>query len=130
MTRQKQRKIVFQLTYALNYQGLENKATILEEFYNQQENPQPFPYIDNSIEGICVHWEELNSLIQPALKNWSIGRLDAVCLAILRVATYELKFNPEIPDRVAVNEAIEIAKEFGDEDSASFIHGVLSAIAK
>ncbi len=130
MTRQKQRKIVFQLVYSLNYQGIDQKESVLQEFYNQQENAEPIPYIDQTLKGICDHWDAINAMIKPALANWSMKRLSAVCLAVLRVAIYELKFNPEIPDRVAINEAIELAKEFGEEDSGSFVHGVLSAVAK
>ncbi len=130
MTRQKQRKVVFQLVYALNYQGLDCKESILEEFYSQQEGEERFPYIDETFMGICAQWDAINQLIEPVLANWSMKRLSAVCLAILRVAVYEVKFNPDVPNRVAINEAIELAKEFGDEDSGSFVHGVLSSIAK
>lgn len=129
MTRQKQRKTVFQLVYALNFQGMEHKDTILEEFYRQHEL-EKIPYINTTFNGICENWDAINGLIEPTLANWSMKRLDAVCLAILRVAVFEIKFNPEVPDRVAVNEAIELAKEFGTEDSGSFVHGVLSSIAK
>ncbi len=130
MTRQKQRKIVFQLVYSLNYQGLDQKETVLREFYNQQENADVIPYIDETLAGICDNWEKIDCIIEPALKNWKMNRITPVCLAILRVAVYELKFNENIPDRVAINEAIELAKEFGEEDSGSFVHGVLSYIAK
>lgn len=130
MTRQKQRKVVFQLVYALNYQGLDCKESILEEFYRQQELEEHLSYIDETFNGISENWDAINALIEPALANWSMKRLSAVCLAILRVAVYEVKFNSDVPDRVAVNEAIELAKEFGDEDSGSFVHGVLSSIAK
>lgn len=129
MTRQKQRKTVFQLIYALNYQGMEQKDVILEEFYKQHELEE-IPYITETFNGICENWNAINELIEPVLANWSMKRLDAVCLAVLRVAVYEIKFNPDVPDRVAVNEAIELAKEFGAEDAGSFVHGVLSSIAK
>lgn len=130
MTRQKQRKTVFQLVYSLNYQGLNNKESILNEFYRQQESVEPIPYINETFNGICENWDAINDMIEPALANWSMKRLNAVCLAILRLAVYEIKFNPDVPDRVAVNEAIELAKEFGEEDSGSFVHGVLGSIAK
>ena len=130
MTRQKQRKVVFQLVYSLNYQGLEQKDTVLEEFFRQREDDEVFPYINETVDGVVAHWEEINNLIEPCLTKWSMKRVSAVCLAILRVAVYEIKFNPEIPDRVAVNEAIELAKEFGDEDAGGFVHGVLSSIAR
>lgn len=130
MTRQKQRKVVFQLIYSIGFQSVENKETVLEEFYKQQEIEEPIQYINDTFYGVCEHWDEIDNLIAPALANWSMKRLNAVCRAILRLATFELKFNPDIPDRVAVNEAIELAKEFGEEDSGSFVHGVLSAISK
>lgn len=129
MTRQKQRRIAFQLIYALNYQGLDQVESVLEEFYNQQENGEHIPYIDETVRGICTHWDEINRAIEPALANWSMKRVSAVCLAILRVATFELKMNPDIPERVAINEAIELAKEFGDEDAGPFVHGVIGHIA-
>ena len=130
MTRQKQRKVVFQLIYSLNYQGLDQKDAVLEAFFNQREEEEPLPYIKETVDGIVTHWDEINDLIEPHLAKWTLKRLSAVCLAILRLAVYEIKFNPDIPDRVAINEAIELAKAFGDEDSGGFVHGVLSGIAK
>ncbi len=130
MTRQKQRKVAFQLIYALNYQGLEQKEQALKEFYAERESQEPIPYIDETVTGVCEHWQEIDQMIEPALSNWSIKRVSAVCMAILRLAVYEVKFNDEIPERVAINEAIELAKEFGEDDASGFVHGVLSAIAK
>ncbi len=130
MTRQKQRKVVFQLVYSLNYRGTDDLNAVLEEFYAAREEEERYSYIDDSLKGICERWEEINEMLEPAIANWSINRVSAVCIAILRLAVYEIKFNDEIPDRVAINEAIELAKEFGDNDSGKFVHGVLSYIAK
>lgn len=128
MNRQKQRKSVFQLIYSVNYQGMDYKETILEEFYRQAELEEHYDYIDQTFLGVCEKWNEIDAVIEPVLKNWSMKRLNAVCLAILRLAVYEVKYNPDVPDRVAVNEAIELAKEFGEADSGSFVHGVLGSI--
>ena len=130
MTRQKQRKVVFQLLYSIHYQGTEQKDSVLENFYRQREEDELLPYITETVNGVVEHWDEINTLIEPSLAKWTMKRLSTVCLAILRLAVYEIKFNPDIPDRVAINEAIELAKEFGDEESGGFVHGVLSAIAK
>lgn len=130
MTRQKQRKVVFQLVYSLGFQGVDQRETALREFYNQNNIQEPIAYIDQTLQGICEHWDEICAIIEPTISNWKMNRVSAVCLAILRVAVYELKFNPDIPDRVAVNEAIELAKEFGEDESGKFVHGVLSNIAK
>lgn len=130
MTRQKQRKVAFQLIYALNYQGLDQKDQILDEYYRTLEGEERIPYIDAAVGGVCEHWDAINDMIEPALSRWSMKRVSAVCMAILRLAVYEIKFDADIPDRVAVNEAIELAKEFGEDDASSFVHGVLGAIAK
>lgn len=130
MTRQKQRRVAFQLIYALNWQGPDQCENVLNTFYEQREDPERIAYIDETVSGICAHWAEIDQLIEPALANWSLRRVSAVCIAILRVAVFELKFSENIPPRVAINEAIEIAKEFGDENSGSFVHGVLGHIAK
>lgn len=129
MTRKKQRRVVFQLVYAMNYQGADQEKSVLANFYDQNPSDENYPYIDDTLAGIADHWAEINALIEPNLKNWSMNRVSAVCMAILRLAVYELKFNPEVPERVAINEAIEIAKEFGEEDASSFVHGVLGKIA-
>ncbi len=129
MTRQKQRRVVFQLIYSLSFQGLDQKDTVLNEFYNQDPAGERYLYIDQTFEGIVSNWAEIDQLIEPALKNWALNRVSSVCRAILRVAVYELKFNSEVPDRVAINEAIEIAKEFGEDDAPAFVHGVLGKIA-
>ena len=129
MTRQKQRRVVFQLVYSLNYQGIDQKESVLSEFYHQNSSQEEFPYINDTLTGICEKWNEINQIIESALKNWTMNRVSAVCLAILRLAVYEVKFNEDIPVRVAVNEAIEIAKEFGEDDAGSFVHGVLGKIA-
>lgn len=130
MTRQKQRKTAFQLIYSLNYQGIDQKDQVLKEFYAGRETDEVIPYIDETVFGVCEKWSELDAIIQPALVNWSMDRISAVCMAILRLAVYEIKFNDEIPVRVAINEAIELAKEFGEDDAGSFVHGVLGQIAK
>ncbi len=130
MTRQKQRKVVFQLIYSLGYQGVEQMEQVLQEYYRQSNLKEPIAYIDSTLQGVCARWDEINAMIEPAIENWKMNRVSAVCLAILRLAIFELKFNPDIPDRVAINEAIELAKEFGEEESGSFVHGVLSHLAK
>lgn len=130
MTRQKQRKVAFQLIYSIGFQGVDQKEQVLKEYYAGRESDERISYIDETVIGVCDRIDDIDALIEPALSKWSMDRVSAVCMAVLRLATYEIKFNDEIPVRVAINEAIELAKEFGEEDSGSFVHGVLSKIAK
>ncbi len=80
--------------------------------------------------GVEEHLEQLDEEIKKYLKNWSIARISKVSLAILRVAVYEILFTDETPASVAINEAVELAKEYSTEDDASFINGVLGSLVR
>ena len=69
---------------------------------------------------------EVDSLIDGASKKWRISRLSKTDLMLLRVAVYEIKFDSEIPDKVSINEAVELAKIYGGDDSPAFVNGVLA----
>lgn len=87
-------------------------------------------YIEAIVGGVNSLSEEIDELIKPKLKKWTINRLSKINLAILRLAIYEIVYDNEIPDKVAANEAIELAKKYGGDESASFINGVLGSIIK
>ena len=87
-------------------------------------------YIKNIRLGIEEKHEEIDAIIEKNLKNWKIERISKVNLAILRIAVYEMKYVDDVPDKVALNEAIEICKKYSDEKSVSFVNGVLDAILK
>lgn len=81
------------------------------------------------IAGVLEHREEIDRRVEQAVENWKLDRIAKVDLVILRLATYELLFCPDIPLNVCLDEAIEIAKRFGSADSSTFINGVLDKIA-
>lgn len=74
------------------------------------------------------HLEEIDHIISRHLENWTINRLANVDRNLLRIAVYEMKYMDEVPQAVTINEAVEIAKKFGDEKSSKFINGVLSKV--
>ena len=76
------------------------------------------------------NFEKVDETISESLVNWSLQRLPKVSLAVLRLAVAEILFNDDVPVSVSVNEAVEIAKTFGNEEDASYINGVLSSIVK
>ncbi len=82
------------------------------------------------IQGTIENIEKIDSVIQNQLEHWDIARLSKVDLAIIRISTYALLFEKDIPPSVTIDEAIDIAKEFGSEDSYRFINGVLDGIRK
>jgi N utilization substance protein B len=80
--------------------------------------------------GVGEHREEINRVIERSSENWRLDRMAKVDLIILRVATYELLFCPDIPMNVSIDEALEVGKRYGTEDSPPFINGVLDHVAQ
>lgn len=87
-------------------------------------------YIKTVLDGIKNHNEEIENDIEKFAENWKVDRISKINLAILKLGIYEMKYFDEVPDRVAINEAIEIAKKYSDQKSVSFINGVLDKILK
>lgn len=87
------------------------------------------PYFDELVTGILAHREAIDAAITLASTNWSLARMAPVERNVLRVAVYELLHRPDVPPKVCINEAIEIAKEFASPEGPSFINGVLNKIA-
>lgn len=82
------------------------------------------------LKAVEDNYEEVDSVIEANLQDWTLSRLPKVSLAVLRLAVAEIKYVDEVPDGVAVNEAVELAKKYGTSVDASFINGVLGAVAK
>lgn len=87
-------------------------------------------YAKKLITGIVANKEEIDSWISGAADNWTIERMQNVDRNIIRLACYEMAFVPEIPTPVAINEAVEVAKVFGGDESPKFVNGVLGRIAR
>ncbi|MCC6639213.1 transcription antitermination factor NusB [Candidatus Falkowbacteria bacterium] len=100
----------------------------LSDFSPKFENDDHF--VESTVNGVLENIADIDSLISKYATDWPIEQITIVDRNILRVGTYELKYNPEIPSKVAINEAIEIAKKFGGESSGKFVNGVLGAIFK
>jgi N utilization substance protein B len=80
------------------------------------------------VEGVSSHREAIDRLLSENLLHWKLERLTRTDRALLRLAVFEMVFDPEVPAKVAINEAVEIGKKFGGEESAKFLNGVLDAI--
>lgn len=108
------------------------EAALLSELEDDETELPDAPYLSEIVHGVLDNEEAINDAIRPYLKNWTLERLPKTDSIILQIAVYELFFakNEEIPQRVALNEAIELAKDFSDEKSRKFINGVLSNMVK
>ncbi|CDQ17895.1 NusB antitermination factor [Halobacillus karajensis] len=83
-------------------------------------------FLNDLVHGVMQNREELDKWISDNLDNWTLPRLAKVEKTVLRMAAYEMKYKEDVPPQVAINEAIELAKIFGEEDSGKFVNGVLS----
>ena len=129
MTRQQEREETFLMLCEYGY----DNTRFAEEIYETAKGArgvEDSTYIASVLEGVIANRAEIDALISAHSSGWKISRLSVVTAAILRLATYEMRFCPEIPVNVSMNEAIELAKKFDDEKARSFVNGVLNAIAK
>jgi N utilization substance protein B len=96
---------------------------------DRQNQEAIFGYARDIVQGVVDHHEEIDDLLETYSQGWALDRMPNLDRAILRVAVWEILHNPDVPDAVAVNEAVEMAKEFSTDDSGSFVNGLLSRIA-
>lgn len=87
-------------------------------------------FLEELVTGTLEHKEEIDRILRDSLTNWTLERVGNVDRAVLRMALYEMKYVTDIPQNVSFNEAIELAKAFGGEDSGRFVNGVLSKAAE
>ena len=87
-------------------------------------------YAREIVDGVIDNQDAIDEQITTFAKDWSLARMPAVDRAVLRIATWELLYNDDVPAAVAIDEAVELAKEFSTDDSGAFVHGVLARIAR
>jgi N utilization substance protein B len=127
--RREGRELAVQILYALDL----NPIRMQETFQLFRENSRAAEHVRNFAEelaaGVTANRDAIDKLIAGTSKNWAISRMAKVDLNILRLAIFEIVFRIDIPRNVTINEAIEVAKKFGTEDSPAFINGILDEIA-
>lgn len=106
-----------------------SEVDVQEAIEHVLEDRPSDPYLERLVIGTVENMKEIDSIIKKYLQNWTIERLANVDRNILRMSVYELMFcRDEVPEKVVIDEAIEIAKKYGDENSSKFINGVLSKV--
>lgn len=132
MSRRNARKHIFNLVFQTEFNVetdiKETIETYTEEYEDFQKGESDF--VSREYRGILANIESIDSYIDKYAIGWSVQRLAKTDLAILRMGVYEIIFDDEIPDAVAVNEAVELAKEFSGNKAPAFINAVLSKIVK
>ena len=128
--RHKAREFTLQLLFALDFNPQRVERT-MEMFWNDLSVPiEVRKFSDELVTGVYDQLGEIDDILAKYSENWTIDRMTGVDRNILRMAIFELLFRPEIPKNVTINEAVEIGKKFGSEDSGAFVNGILDRIAR
>lgn len=127
--RRKGRELAVQALYQIEMTG-DPSVRAVDEFLMHFEGVEPAKlFARRLVSGVISQCAAVDHLIEQSTDNWALSRMAKVDLIILRLATYELTFCPDIPSHVSMDEAIEIGKRFGTQESAAFINGILDQIA-
>lgn len=130
MNRHQARKLAFQMIYAMEFQKETPPAELYTASVTDRGITEETDYLTDVFYNVCGRLSELDELINAHLKEgWKLSRLSKVTHAILRLATYEMLSVADVPFPVAISEAVQIAKEYDEEQAPAFINGVLNAIA-
>lgn len=143
MTRREIRETVFKILFSLEFNDVseirEEAELELEHasLYDEDDNKmdavamteEEKAYIIDRVEAVVSHIAEIDETISGISQGWKLGRIEKAELAILRLAVYEIKFDEDIPVKVAINEAVELAKTYCDVEAKSFINALLAKLA-
>ena len=144
MTRNTAREIAVHLAYELSFSDLsvaefldehlssETFSTLAPEYslYEELPNEKQMIYIRRLVGGVSEHAAELDAYIEKYAKGWRFSRIDRVASAIMRVTMFEILYMPDVPNKVAINEAVEIGKKYLDDDVVKFINGILGSFVR
>jgi N utilization substance protein B len=127
--RREGRELALQALYSMDINQLDMRTTLQTFRENVRATGLVRSFAEELVAGVTGKREEIDRLIEEKSKNWAISRMGKVDLNILRLAAYELCYRSDIPKNVTINEAIEVAKKFGTEESPAFVNGILDEIA-
>ena len=131
--RTKARKRALDILFQSDIRGDDLAITLAAEATRAAGEPareSSWLYARDIVDGVIDNRDAIDEQITTFAKDWSLARMPAVDRAVLRIGVWELLYNDEVPPAVAIDEAVELAKEFSTDDSGAFVHGVLARIAR
>ncbi len=133
MSRTRLREHIFILLFMAQFnepEDMPRETAIYFENLEKAADDESRAYIEKKAAAILEKQEELDRLIDERAEGWSTARMGRVELAIIRLAAFEIRYDEEIPSSVAINEAVELAKKYGQDNASSFVNGILARIVE
>jgi len=146
MTRRELREHCFKLLFCADFYPAEETEEQIEQYFTEPQEEEDTPdgvsevlhspaldtfdggYVKTKVERIMEKIPDLDAQLNEIAKGWTTRRMGKVELTILRLALFEIKYDDDVPEKVAINEAVELAKKFGGDDSPSFVNGILAKL--
>lgn len=133
MKRREIREQIFKLLFRVEFNEIiemeQQKALALDD-EECKANEKDKEEISTKLDSIVEILPEIDQIIKDNMEGWTLERVGKVELTILRLAVYEIKYDESVPDTVAINEAVELSKKYGQEDAGSFVNGILAKVIK
>lgn len=131
MSRRELREQIFKLLFRIEFNSLEEMPEQERLFFEDDcaADTEDTEYISSKYQSIVDKLEAIDNMLNEKAENWDTARMGKVDLTILRLAVYEMTYDDEVPTGVAINEAVELAKKFGQDASSSFVNGILAKFA-
>jgi len=133
MGRHEQREQVFMFLFRVEFHAPEDMPGQMKLFLEDIRaitSQKDCDYIRERCQAVCERVSEIDKLIDDNTEGWDTTRMGKVELALLRLAVYEMRYDDDIPPRVAIDEAVELAKKYGQENSGGFVNAILAKILK
>jgi transcription antitermination protein NusB len=128
--RRKSRELAMQALFFMDIQGTSSEDMVDRFIENFRPSKKTLPFFMTLLNGVIGRKDTIDAILAKISSNWRVGRMACVDRNIIRIAIYELCFLGDVPSKVAINEAIDIGKRYGTEESGAFINGVLDSVFK
>jgi N utilization substance protein B len=128
LSRSRCRELALQFLYQAEFAGQRREIEVARFWRHFHKGSKTPAYLLRLVEGVTNHLAELDALIGRYSEHWRLERMAAVDRNLLRLAAFELLYEPRVPPKVVINEAVELAKRFGTEASGAFVNGILDRI--
>lgn len=135
MSRRELREQIFRMLFRVEFHDSEEMPQQMDLFFDDIDNESSSrtekneQYIQEKFQAIVEHLEDIDNSINEVTEGWKTTRMSKVDLTLIRLAVYEIKYEADIPTGVAINEAVELAKQYGADGSPSFVNGILAKFA-
>ena len=131
MKRRKAREFALQVLFQLDIRKEKPTLTLFKRFWTEHESDDEVrAFTEEIVTGTYKHLKAVNAKVLACAKNWTLDRMAVVDRNVLRMAAYEILYRMDIPPSVTINEAIELAKKFGTDESGAFVNGILDSLAR